>query len=222
MTSAVLFDMDGVLVNSEDFWVEFERDEILPTAVPSGNADVSEVSGVNFREEYDYLDEHYETALTREEFIDLFEKNAEELYTERVSLLEGVTDLLAELTDAGIPVAIVSSSPPAWIQMVVDRFDLGQYLETTVSVEEIDGPGKPEPDVYEHAADVLGFDPEECVAIEDSEHGVAAAAGAGVTTIAYRIDAHHEPDLSPAAYIVETPEELCEQVRTLAFGDGSD
>ena len=70
------------------------------------------------------------------------------------------------------------------------------------------GPGKPEPDVYRHAADELGVDPAECVAVEDSTHGVASATAAGMTRIGYRgVDAK-ERDLAAADSAVDGPQEL--------------
>lgn len=211
---AVLFDMDGVIVDSEDYWVEAEREELLPAVVPESDVAVSEITGMNYREIYDYLDAEYETAVTREEFIERFERVARGIYADRVSLLPGFRDLLDALSERGVPVAIVSSSPHDWIDVVRERFDL-EGFDAVVSAEEIDGPGKPDPHIYEHAAARLDVPPEDAVAVEDSGHGVSAAAAAGVHTIAYRIAAHENPDLSPADAIVDTPEELAETVLAL-------
>ncbi|MFC7213989.1 HAD family hydrolase [Saliphagus sp. GCM10025334] len=209
---AVLFDMDGVLVDSEDYWVTLEREELLPQVVPNQDVAVAEITGMNYREIYDYLDAEYETAVSREEFLDLFEDAAETLYRDHVALLEGTYDLLDELEERDVPRAIVSSSPHDWIDVVLERFDLAGRFDAVVSAEEIDGPGKPEPDVFEYAAAELGVDPGECVVLEDSEHGIRAAARAGTTCIAYEIDAHDDVDYSPADAVVETPRELREAV----------
>ncbi|WP_312910867.1 HAD family hydrolase [Natronosalvus caseinilyticus] len=209
---AVLFDMDGVLVDSEDYWVTLEREELLPQVVPDQDVAVAEITGMNYREIYDYLDAEYETAVSREEFLDLFENAAETLYRDRVALLEGTHDLFDELEERNVPRAIVSSSPHDWIDVVLERFDLEDRFDAVVSAEEIDGPGKPEPDVFEYAAAELGVEPGECVVLEDSEHGIRAAARAGTTCIAYEIDAHDDVDYSPADAVVETPREIREAV----------
>ncbi|WP_338740423.1 HAD family phosphatase [Haloplanus salilacus] len=179
---AVLFDMDGVIVDTEEFWREREAEVILPTAVAAGDPKQSEIRGINYRETYDYLAERYEVAMGREAFLDLYESAAAELY-ESADLMPGFRDLLAALHDRGLQVAVVSSSPPSWIERVVERFDLD--VDATVSTEDVDGPGKPEPDVYAAAAARLGVDPGDCVAVEDSPNGVRAATRAGIVTIAY-------------------------------------
>ena len=223
---AVLFDMDGVLVDSEDYWVAFERDELLPRVVPDEDVAVAEITGMNYREIYDYLDAEYETAMSREEFLETFESFAHELYTERVSLLDGLHDLLADLDerdadfegrdadldDRTVRTAVVSSSPHEWIDLVLDRFDLEGSFDAVVSADDVDGPGKPAPDVFEYAADELDVPIEACVVVEDSENGVEAAARAGATTVAYRIDAHDDLDLSRADVVVNSPEELQDAV----------
>jgi HAD superfamily hydrolase (TIGR01509 family) len=211
----VLFDMDGVLVDSEDYWVELQREEILPRTVPDRDVDVAEVTGMNYREIYDYLEEEYGAAISREEFVDVFEDAAQELYGERVSLLEGFSGLLEELRERDVTVALVSSSPHDWIGVVLERFDLDGEFDAVISAEEIDDPGKPEPAVYEHAVGEVGASPDRCVAVEDSENGVEAAARAGTTVVAYRIDAHGDIDLSPADAVVDDPEELRETVLEL-------
>ncbi|WP_247003076.1 HAD family hydrolase [Halosolutus gelatinilyticus] len=206
--TAVLFDMDGVIVNSEDYWVELEREELLPAAVPDADVDVAEVTGMNFREIYDYLDSEYETAIDREEWIDRFEVAAAEIYTERVDLLDEFHQLLADLRERDVRVAIVSSSPHSWIDMVRDRFDLEGEFDEVISADEIDAASKPAPDVYEYAADRVGLPAEECIAVEDSENGIEAAARAGTIVVAYRIDAHGDIDLSPADEVVDSADEL--------------
>ncbi|TYT60740.1 HAD family hydrolase [Natrialba swarupiae] len=212
---AVLFDMDGVLVDSEDYWVEFQREEILPAAVPDADVDVAEVTGMNYRETYDYLEEEYGTAIGREEFETRFEEIAREIYHEHVDMLDGLEGLLERLDDRGVTTAVVSSSPHDWIDIVVARFDLADGFEHVVSAEDVDAAGKPEPDVFEYAASEAGVPAEECVVVEDSENGVEAGARAGSTVVAYRIDAHDDLDLSPADEIVDTPAELCETVLAL-------
>ena len=212
---AVLFDMDGVLVDSEDYWVAYERDELLPEVVPHADVQVAEITGMNYREIYDSLEAEYGTALSREAYLERFEAFAHDLYTEHVSLLAGFHDLRDELAERGVAVALVSSSPHDWIELVLERFDLAGDFDAVVSADDVDGDSKPEPDVFEHAAAELEVPPEACIAVEDSEHGVESAARAGTTTVAYRIDAHDDLDLSAADVVVDSPAELRETVLEL-------
>lgn len=202
---AVLFDMDGVVVDSERHWVPLEEDRIFPAAVADGDrVAASEITGMNYRDVYDYLAGQYEVTVERREFVALYEDAAGELYTERADLMPGFPDLLDALR-ADRRVALVSSSPRHWIGLVTDRFDLA--FDAVVSAEDV-AAGKPDPAVYERAAGELGVEPRRCVAVEDSEHGVEAATRAGATVVGYRTDQNRDADLSAADAVVQGPDEL--------------
>jgi HAD superfamily hydrolase (TIGR01509 family) len=203
----VLFDMDGVLVDSETYWDRFESEWVFEAAVAAGSPAHAEVTGMAFREIYDYLDREYGTTVTKPAFVAKYEARAESLYGDEVELTPGTRALFDELREEGREIGIVSSSPRAWIDIVRDRFDLGP-LDLVVSAEDIDGPGKPEPDIYEHAAAELGHDPEDCVVVEDSPNGIAAAVRAGAFTVAYRSTHNAELDLSRADTVVDSPDAL--------------
>ncbi len=207
-TNAVLFDMDGVIVNSEDFWVELEEDTIFPEVV-ANDVTADEITGMNYREIYDYLDAEYETTATKEEFVAIYDEAAMKLYGEHVSLMDGFHDLLADLREREMEIALVSSSPHDWIEIVLDRFDL-EFAEV-VSAEDIDAPGKPEPAIYEHAAGLLDKRADECAAVEDSENGVESAVRAGTYCVGYPNGAK-ELDLSAADVVVNSPAELREEL----------
>ncbi|MCH7660196.1 MAG: HAD family phosphatase [Euryarchaeota archaeon] len=213
----VLFDMDGVIVDSEDYWVEREREELLP-AVVEEDVPVSEITGMNYEEIYVFLDSNYTTRVERSEYISRFEEIAHEIYTERAELMPGFRDLLADLAERGVRTAIVSSSPPDWIEVVTERFELEEF-DAIVSADHIDGPGKPEPAIYEYAAEELGVTPEDCIVVEDSAHGVESAAAAGAYTIAYETPTNDDHDHSAADENVSTPENLHE--RLLALHDAN-
>ena len=206
-SKAVLFDMDGVIVNSERYWVELEEEEIYP-AVVEGSVATEETTGMNFREIYDYLDDRYETTASKEEFVGRYEEAAREIYGEQVEPMDGLRELAADLRDSGREVALVSSSPHDWINRALDRFDLRESFDEVISAEEIDGASKPEPDVYEYAAERVGVAPEECVAVEDSTNGVRAAKAAGMLAVGYRNQSDAELDLSEADAVAESAEEL--------------
>ncbi|WP_435119675.1 HAD family hydrolase [Halolamina sp. C58] len=207
---ALLFDMDGVVVDSEEYWHRAEREELLPAVLDGDIPDLDEITGMPYREIYDYLDANYETRVSKAEFVDLYDETAETVYRERVELLDCFAEVRAAARDAGVPVALVSSSPPTWMGYVLDRFDLAFDLE--LSNDEVDGPGKPEPDIYEAAADRLGVDPADCVAVEDSRNGTLAASRAGIVVVGYRVQHNAETDLSACDVVCAGSEELREEL----------
>lgn len=204
---AVCFDMDGVLVDSEDYWIELEREEVLPTACPDDDVPIDEVSGVFYEELYDILAEKYDVAVTFEEFVSLYDGAAADIYGEHVALTPGTRDLIRELRDRDVPVAMVTASPPDWYGIVVDRFDLDGLFDAIVCSSDLDGPGKPEPAIYERAARELGVDPAQCVAVEDSKHGTTAARRAGMTVVGFAVGAAGG-GLDGADVVAETPADL--------------
>jgi len=185
---AVCFDMDGVLVQSEDYWVEKERTEILPTVAPDDDVPVSAITGRDYSEVYPDLDAEYDLAVSRAEFERLFEETGLEIYGEHATLLPGAHDLLAGLADAGVALALTTSAPWDWIDVVDERFDVLRHFDAAVSAGDVDGPGKPEPDIYERGAAELGVDPGDCWAVEDSRAGATAAVAAGMTTVGFHGD----------------------------------
>ncbi|SDX18853.1 haloacid dehalogenase superfamily, subfamily IA, variant 3 with third motif having DD or ED [Haloarcula vallismortis] len=191
----VCFDMDGVLVQSEDYWVRAQRDDILPTAAPNDDIPLSAITGRNYREVYPDLDGEYDLEISREAFEELFEEHGERIYGNEATFLDGAHELLDELREAGVALALTTSAPWAWIDVADERFDLLSKFDVAISANDIDGPGKPEPDIYEQGAAELGVAPGDCWAVEDSTAGARAAVAAGMTTVGFRGDGD-ETDLS--------------------------
>jgi HAD superfamily hydrolase (TIGR01509 family) len=204
---AVCFDMDGVIVNSEEFWLAYEEDTIFPRSLAGEYPHTDEVTGMNYREIYDYLADNYDVTVSRGEFEGIYEDAASDLYGERVALMDGFLDVLDTLRARDVALAIVSSSPQDWIGIVRDRFGLDP-LDAVVSAEDLDAPGKPEPHIYEYAADRLGVAPGDCVAVEDSVNGTESASRAGMTVVGYRDGPNADADLPAADYLADGPAEL--------------
>lgn len=206
--------MDGVLVDSEAYWVPAEEHDILPWAVPDEPVPVDELTGMNYREIYDHLAARYDVAVSKRAFVERYDEAAREIFGERATLLPGVGALLEDLADRGVAVALVTSSPTHWVGVVLDRFDLRGAFDAVVSADELDGPGKPEPAVYAHAAERLGVAPSEAAAVEDSANGIAAAAAAGMTVVAFRFGGT-PGDPGRADHVADSPAALAELIRAL-------
>lgn len=179
---AILFDLDGVLIDSEPRWQEYWTREVFPK-VERGTPTLDDVTGRNFREALSRLDDEY--GLPDREAVEAsILRDAETFYQDDESLVFSTGSLFEEIQRAGVLVGIVSSSPRRWIDAAVSGYDT--TFDTIVSVEDIDAPGKPNPAVYEHAMDGLGVDPGSCLVVEDSDTGIEAAAAAGASVVRYQ------------------------------------
>lgn len=206
---ALIFDMDGVVVNSVGYWNEI-REEIIREDLGIEDVDVSELVGMNADDEYDYLAEDHTPQRSKESYVSLLEERANEIYRERVSILTDYEEILAAARESGLRLGLVSASYRTRVEMVLDRFDLEQYFDAAVAGDDITGPSKPEPAIYEHAVSLLETEPEKAVTVEDSEHGVTAAKEAGLYCIGY---AHHPGQpLEHADETVDTEAELRERL----------
>src|SRR6056297_1216778 len=204
---AICFDMDGVLVQSEDHWARIQRERILPTVAPDDDIPLSAITGRDYTEVYPDLDAEYDLAVTREEYERLFAEAGREIYRDHATMLDGVDELLADLREAGTPLALTTSAPWDWIDVIEDRFGLLHHFDAAVSAQDIDAPGKPEPHIYEHGASELGVEPTNCWAVEDSHAGARAAVAAGMTTVGFQGDGA-ETDLSMVQHLVGDPSGL--------------
>jgi len=204
--TAVLFDMDGVMVDSERYWHNEQPEHIFPKALEGEQPNLDETTGMYYKEIYDYLDEEYETKISKDEFVDIFDEVAQDIYHNRVELLDNFHEIRGELADREVPVAIVTSSPSSWHDIVIERFDIS--VDEVITAENLEADGKPEPDIYEKAAEIVDHPPENCLVIEDSKNGIKSAKRAGMFVIGYRREHNAETDLSEADVVTDSPDTL--------------
>ena len=200
---ALIFDMDGVIVDSELHWKSVEG-YFLQSLIPGWNiADQGRIIGLSLDSLYSLLSTEYGLTHSKEAFLEEYHSIAEGIYTTKVSLMPGFLDLLSLLHTKEIPTALASSSPRNWITLVLDRFHLNDAFRVVVSAQEIEGEGKPSPAIYLHTARMLEVAPTRCVVIEDSKNGVLSARNAGMCCIGFRNGFNEEQDLSAANLIIE-------------------
>ena len=201
--------MDGVLVDSERHWEMLEGEFFRSLVGRWSSADQARITGVSVHDVYRLLTEEFGLQQPKEEFLALYQRIADLIYMERVSLIEGAPELLASLRREGVRLALASSSPMSWIEMVLDRFGLRDTFEVVVSADELEGgEGKPSPAIYLRTAEKLGLDPRRCVAIEDSRHGVVSAKRAGMLCVGLRNGFNDGQDLSAADLVVRSLTQL--------------
>jgi HAD superfamily hydrolase (TIGR01509 family) len=197
---AVVFDMDGVIVDSEMQWKELEA-AFFREAVPGWTEKHHErIVGMGVEDVYHHLVDEYELTMGKHEFLGRCDLVAKKIYCERVEIADGFLDLARGLKHRGIKTAIASSSPERWIKLVIDRFALSPLLDTVVSADDVGGKTKPFPDIYLEAASRLSLPTVECLAIEDSAIGVLAAKRAGCRVAAFRTPHNAGQDLKAADF----------------------
>jgi HAD superfamily hydrolase (TIGR01509 family) len=199
---AVIFDMDGVIVDSEIHWKTTEG-YFLQSLIPTWSMhDQDRIIGLGVLDLYALLVNTYKLQKTKEQFLEIYQEMANEIYGQKVSLIEGFMELLTALNTNSIPVALASSSPTSWINIMLDRFGLRDSFKAVVSADELAGQGKPSPAIYLLAAKHLGVRPGKCIAIEDSKNGVLSAKNASMFCVGFRNGFNDEQDLSKADMII--------------------
>ena len=197
---AVVFDMDGVIVDSESQWKALEA-EFFRATVPAWRTEHHDkIVGMGVEDVYQFLVREFDLALGKAEFLHRSDEIARKVYKQRVEIAEGFIPLALELKHKGIRTAIASSSPSRWIALVVDRFSLSPLLDEVVSADDVGGRTKPLPDIYLEAAARLKIPTVECLAIEDSSIGLLAAKRAGLRMAAFRTSHNTAQDLSLADF----------------------
>src|SRR2546427_12044401 len=205
---AVIFDMDGVIVDSEIHWKTTEG-YFLQSLIPGWSMnDQDRIIGLGVLDLYALLVDTYHLQKTKEQFLEIYQEMANEIYGLKVSLIEGFTELLTALNTNNIPVALASSSPASWINIMLERFSLRDSFKVVVSADELAGEGKPSPAIYLLTAKRLGVSPHRCIAIEDSKNGVLSAKNAGMFCVGLRNGFNEEQDLSMADMVISGFAEL--------------
>ena len=180
--TAVIFDMDGVIVESEALW-DAAREELVKETGGRWGANAQQaMMGMASNQWSAYVRDELEVPLSAEQINDRIVARLIEFYRADFPLIEGA-DSAVRSAAARWPLAIASSSNRELIDLTVELAGLQDDFKVTVSSEEV-GRGKPEPDVFLAAAEQLGVDPAECVVIEDSANGIKAAVAAGMKVVA--------------------------------------
>jgi HAD superfamily hydrolase (TIGR01509 family) len=191
LTAAVVFDLDGVIVDSEQVWDDVRERYVLEAGRTYTPAATRAMMGMSSPEWSRYMAEVLDVPGTPEEINAAIVERMVARYGEAPPLIPGAVDAVRRIA-ARWPVAIASSSNPELIEIVVGAAGLADVLEIAVSSQEV-ARGKPAPDVYLEAARRLDVEPARCGAVEDSHNGIRAAKAAGMFVVAVP-NPHYPPD----------------------------
>jgi HAD superfamily hydrolase (TIGR01509 family) len=179
---AVLFDMDGTLVDTEGLWWQTAEEEAARLGLTLGEEDVPDVLGQAVEHTAGYLYGRCNGVRSQGAIAKALDARFVELVAQQVVPLPGALELLDGLAQAGIATALVSASPRHVVDLVLDALGRRRFATSFAAGETAQT--KPAPDPYLAAVAALGASPDHCVAVEDTPTGVASAEAAGVAVVA--------------------------------------
>jgi HAD superfamily hydrolase (TIGR01509 family) len=214
---AVIFDMDGVLVQSEELWDAAREALVRERGGGWHEGATRDMMGMSSREWSRYIHEELGVDMTPEEINDEVVRRLEASYREHLPMIDGAREAVERLAGRW-PLGLASSANRPLIDLALELSGMDRYFRATVSSEEVER-GKPAPDVYLEAARRLEVDPQSCAAIEDSTNGLRSAKAAGMRVIAIP-----NPAFPPADEALALADAVAESLRALTpelVGGGS-
>ena len=204
---ALIFDMDGVLIDSEPLHLLAYQECLKNFGVTFSEAENRPFLGRKDVELAEHLISQHGLPLDALQLVDKKEECLARLFFTKLEPMPGVVKLLQKAQSISLPCAVASSATLPTIKQVTQTLDIARYFQTLTSGDEVPH-GKPAPDVYLLAAERIGVLPINCLVIEDSFNGVLAAKAAGMKCIAIPCPTTRHQDHSKADTILGTLESL--------------
>jgi len=191
VTRALVFDLDGVLLDSEQVWNEAKEELVREQGGRWREDAPRRMMGMSSPEWAAYLRDELGVPLDPEAISDQVVGRLEQIYRDRLPLIDGAPEAVDRLA-ASLPLGLASSSNREIIDLFLELTGLGPRFAVTLSSEEV-ARGKPAPDVYLEVLRRMRADPAGSIAVEDSENGIRAAKAAGMRVVAVP-NPHYPPD----------------------------
>jgi HAD superfamily hydrolase (TIGR01509 family) len=209
---AVVFDLDGLLLDSEQVWDEVREAFTRERGGRWHERAQADMMGMSSTEWSRYMHDELGMPEPPEELNRLVVERMEERYRQGLPLIEGAVEAVRRIGERW-PLGLASSSNRPLIDLALEQMGVADLFKVTVSSEEVDR-GKPAPDVYLEAARLLGVGPEKLAAIEDSANGIRAAKAAGMRVVAIPNPHFPPPDdvLAQTDLVLESLAELTPDV----------
>ncbi|MGN0481973.1 MAG: HAD family hydrolase [Lachnospiraceae bacterium] len=181
--SAVLFDLDGTLVDSMWMWGEIDREFLGEREIPLPEDLQKTIEGMSFTETAVYFQKRFQLKETVEELKVIWNQMAIQKYRREVPMKPYALDFLQELKNRKIKMGIATSNSAELVEAVMNAHQLNRYIDIVVTACEV-AHGKPAPDVYLEAAKRLDVSSENCIVFEDVPMGIRAGKNAGMQVCA--------------------------------------
>ncbi len=218
MFKAVLFDMDGVIINTEPVYLEVEMKLASELGIPLTEDIQKRYTGVHHSMMWNDLKIAHDFSMTSDEITEIESRLVNSYYLHgNLEPIEPTIELIKKLYTEGIYIAIATSNDDCNANSVVERLGIKQFISTVVTNSNVKN-CKPAPDIFLLAADLLGLEPKDCVVVEDSKSGCLAAKTAGMKVVAYQNPHSGNQDLSAANIVIHDMGELTLQMLLILFG----
>jgi beta-phosphoglucomutase family hydrolase len=202
MRKAVIFDMDGVIAETEHAHIVAEKQTMLKYGIEISEDELHEYTGTTAKVMFTSLIEKYKLNTTFDRIFKEKEEILFKLLEEDVHPTKGVIDLLHKLKKMKIKLAVASSSHKRMIEYVLKKLKIIDLFDSIVGAEDIDR-SKPDPEIFLVSAKRLNVKPKECIVVEDSKLGVEAAKKAGMKCLGYVNPSSGKQDLSKADFVAD-------------------
>ena len=202
MIKAVIFDLDGVIVESEHIHIEAEKQTMLKHGVHITSEELHKYTGTTAKHMFTELIGKYKLNTTFEKTFSEKEEILFKLLKEDTRPTKGIIKLLQKLKQRNIKLAIASSSHRRLINFVLERLNIEASFDSIIGAEDITH-SKPNPEIFLKTAEKLVVSPAECCVVEDAALGVEAAKRAGMKCIGYRNPNSGDQDLSKADIAID-------------------
>ena len=205
--SAVLFDMDGVLVDGEPLHFAAVNAILADEEVELDMATYAEYLGTTLDHTWNDLRARFGLAHGYEHYANRYDAAVMEQYRTRAEAMPGAHALLERLQEAEVPRAVASSSNRNWVETALTKLGMRESFQAVVAGDEV-RQGKPDPEIYLAAAAKLGAEPAVCTVIEDAPAGIESGRRAGMRVVAVRTEMTAGIELTGATRIIDSLEEF--------------
>ncbi|MEC3908456.1 HAD family phosphatase [Tamlana sp. 2201CG12-4] len=209
MLKAVIFDMDGVIIDSEPMHNKAYHDMFDEVGIKVSTELYESFTGQSTINICKRLCDHFNLSESPETLVAIKRKHYKQFFDSNsdLGLIDGVLDLIKDYHHNGLTLVLASSAAMTSINQIFDRFDLNPYFIARLSGGDLKA-SKPHPEIFIKAAEASGFSKNECMVIEDSTNGIEAAKGAGIFCVGYDSFHSKNQDYSKADLVIKDFKEI--------------